>query len=120
MSRITTSLLRRAAPLAELPENVLARLAEALVEREYAAGAVVVREGGRGDELFVIADRRAEVSAEGPRGATVRQCALIVEVRCRRALRRLAALDPSPAGRRGLEAIVAQNSFGATRPPPGA
>jgi small-conductance mechanosensitive channel/CRP-like cAMP-binding protein len=53
--------LRRVGIWSALPPQTLRQLAERSVERVYAAGEPVLRQGAAGDSMFVIADGRVEV-----------------------------------------------------------
>jgi Cyclic nucleotide-binding domain/Major Facilitator Superfamily len=55
------ALLRRVDFLRPLPMSVLAQLAAHTSRREHEPGTLVIEEGARGDDVFVIDDGRAEV-----------------------------------------------------------
>ena len=61
-------LLRAISVFASLPEPALTALALACSEERRAPGSVVVREGEAGDYLYVLADGRAEVTAQAKQG----------------------------------------------------
>src|SRR5262245_48456054 len=61
-------LLAAVPALAALSGPALRKLASALTEESYLAGAAVVTEGEAGDRLFLIVAGRAEVSTGGPQG----------------------------------------------------
>lgn len=58
-------LLRAVDMLASLPEQILERLARALIRVEAATDEVVIREGDRGDRVFVIESGTVEVTKAG-------------------------------------------------------
>jgi CRP-like cAMP-binding protein/Zn-dependent protease len=67
-------LLGRLRFLSELPRASIERLARAARVRQAATGEVVVRQGDRGSEFFIIADGQAEVSIlEGGEDRVVRK-----------------------------------------------
>lgn len=57
--------LRRTSMFEDTPGHVLARVAEAVEHVEYAAGAVVIREGETGSSMFVIATGAVKVVVNG-------------------------------------------------------
>lgn len=62
-------LLLHAPGFAGFATSILEALSLRLRERACAPGEIVVKEGDAGDELFLIVNGRAEVSADGPGGA---------------------------------------------------
>ena len=70
MSEIDTMLSLRRVPLFEgLDPEDLQRIATTCLERVYAAGQALVREGELGDELIVIVEGSVRVVHAGPDGA---------------------------------------------------
>jgi CRP-like cAMP-binding protein len=61
----TVALLQRVEMLAPLPLATITELAARSTEEVVPPAAVVVREGAREDDFYVIADGRAEVLADG-------------------------------------------------------
>lgn len=55
-----------------VPETILTALAPLFVSERRAAGETVLREGERGDTLYLIAYGKVEVSTSGPHGETLR------------------------------------------------
>lgn len=49
-----------------LPADMLAELARNMREESHPAGTVVIREGEKGDRLYLLAEGRAQVSTAGP------------------------------------------------------
>jgi len=66
------ALLERSDLFAELPEEVLGRLAEAAQLRYFDAGEVLVREGEAGDSLMLLARGRVQVTKAGAEVGTTR------------------------------------------------
>ena len=70
MAGAPIEVLVRVPLFADLDEAELALLAEAMVERTFAAGEAVTVEGTVADGFFVVASGEAEVTVQGqPRGA---------------------------------------------------
>lgn len=65
------ALLRGIAGFSTMPAALLDELAAKLHEEHFAAGAVVVAEGQRGDRLFLIEQGKAEVSTSGATEAVI-------------------------------------------------
>jgi len=63
----TMALLQRVDFLRPLPMSTLAQLTAHASSREVAPGTMIIEEGARGDDFFVIADGRAEVLCEHAR-----------------------------------------------------
>jgi putative peptide zinc metalloprotease protein len=61
-------LLKEVPAFSRLPEETLEELAGLLCEERHRAGGVVMAEGDRGDQLYLISGGHAEVSAEGSKG----------------------------------------------------
>lgn len=80
-------ILRSVALFSGLPNQFLADIAEVLGEREVEQGEVVIREGEMGDQVFVIARGRFDVTHSGRRVATLGPREVFGE---------LAVLDPEP------------------------
>ena len=75
-------LLQRVAMLAALPFATVCRLAAAAAKEVVSAGATVVEEGTNGDDVYVIVDGRAEVSADGHHVADLGSADCFGEIAC--------------------------------------
>jgi hypothetical protein len=88
MLTIEKVMMLRSVPLfAGVPNQFLADIAEVLGERETEAGEVVIREGEKGDQLYVIAQGAFEVAHRGR---------LVARLGPRQVFGELAVLDPEP------------------------
>jgi MFS family permease len=61
----TVALLQRVSFLGPLPLATISRLAAEASHMDAAPGAVLIEEGAEGDDFFVIAEGRAEISVDG-------------------------------------------------------
>lgn len=75
-------LLQRVAMLAALPFATVCRLAAAAAKEVVSAGATVVEEGTNGDDVYVIVEGRAEVSADGHHVADLGSADCFGEIAC--------------------------------------
>ncbi len=71
-ARVRAEDLRQVAIFADEDASLLAKMAERMATRRVGAGEVIVKEGDAGDAFFVVARGKAEVSALGSHGETLR------------------------------------------------
>ncbi len=78
--RASNNFLRRSSPFADLPASAIEALAAKLTSVSFAPGEVLIREGERGDDAYLIRDGEAEVVRGERTVATIGPGAFVGEV----------------------------------------
>ena len=112
-------LLRSVSIFSLLPEQVLDRLARALVRVEVEAGDVVIRQGDEGDRVYVVESGSIEVTRDGRHIATLGPREFVGEIALLHDVRRTATVTALEASvlqaldrKHFIPAVTGQGEFG--------